>query len=187
MLIYNFHFGKKTINDAGKYVSVDLMFKSGKQLSKLANYKNNFGTGMAPSVGIGSVGNGWENITCQIGVGELPGDEITGIVISYDKPELSGSYLAYFDDILISVKKDNSTAIASKQNAKIIQYISTRNKVLIFNNVDLNSIVKIYDLSGKLLSDLVLSHAELPSNFVKGIYLVKVINKQGVYIQKIIL
>ncbi|HUX55654.1 MAG TPA: glycoside hydrolase family 71/99-like protein [Bacteroidales bacterium] len=55
-------FWKKTINELGKYVSVDLMFKSGKKLSNLINYKNNFGLSMDPSSGIGTVGAGWVNI-----------------------------------------------------------------------------------------------------------------------------
>ncbi|MCK7532002.1 MAG: hypothetical protein MZV63_13745 [Marinilabiliales bacterium] len=36
-------FRKKTINELGQYVSVDLLFKSGKKLSKLTGYGNNLG------------------------------------------------------------------------------------------------------------------------------------------------
>jgi hypothetical protein len=179
-------FWKKTINELGKYVSVDLMFKSGKQLSKLPFYKNNTGQSMNPTVGIGTVGAGWENFTCQIGVGELVGDEITGISIAFDKPASSGSYLAYFDDIFISTKKDNSTAISSVEYDEKFQFISSRNQTLLFNNVALESIIKIYDISGMLLSDFVLSNTEVPTNLRKGIYVVKVINKSGIYNQKII-
>ena len=180
-------FWKKTTNEPGKYVSVDLRFKSGKRLSKLTNYKNNTGLSMAPSVGIGTVGNGWENVTCQIGVGDLIGDEISGICIVYDKPSSSGSYLAYFDDILISIKKDNSTDMAALKNNERFQYVSSINQTLSFKNIALNSNVKIYDLSGRLLSDFILNNTEVPANLRKGIYLVKVVNKQGVYNQKIIL
>ena len=180
-------FWKKTTNELGRYVSVDLIFKSGKRLSKLTNYKNNFGSGMAPSVGIGTVGNGWENVSCQIGLGELLGDEIAGISIAFDKPASSGSYLAYFDDILISIKKENSTARAAIKTNEKFQFVSSINHILMFNNVPLNSVVKVYDISGKLLSEFVLNNTEVPTNLRKGIYLVKVINKSGVYNQKIIL
>jgi hypothetical protein len=180
-------FWKKTTNEPGQYVLVDLMFKSGKKLSKLTNYKNNTGLSMDPSAGIGTVGFGWENFTCQIGFGELIGDEITGISIAFDKAASSGSYLAYFDDILISIKKDNSTDIAVLKNNETSPYVSSINQTLCFKNIAINSNVKIYDLSGRLLSDFILNNTEVPANLRKGIYLVKVINKQGVYDQKIIL
>jgi len=180
-------FWKKTINDLGKYVSVDLMFKSGKKLSKLINYKNNLGLSMDPSAGIGTVGAGWENITCRIGVGELVDDEITGIIITFDQPASSGSYLAYFDDILISIRKDGPNDIDEVQDKEKIQYVFSRNQALVFKAAALNSNVKIYDISGRLLSDFVLGSNEVPVNLRNGVYIVKVTNKQGVYSQKIIL
>lgn len=180
-------FWKKTTNDLGKYVSVNLIFKSGKRMSKLTNYKNNFGLSMAPSVGIGTVGNGWENVSCQIGVGELLGDEISGISIAFDKPASSVSYLAYFDDILISIKKDNPTVLAVIKNNQILQFVTSGSQSLIFNNIRLNSHVKVYNISGKLLSEFVLNNKEVPTDLRNGIYLIQVINNQGIYSQKIIL
>lgn len=180
-------FWKKTIDESGKFVSVDLLFKSGKRLSKLAGYKNNFGSGMAPSVGIGAVGNNWENVTCLIGSGELIGDEITGICILYDKPASSGSYLAYFDDILISIKKDNSTALTLPKDNQRLSLVKSGNGKLIFGQIPMESRIKIYDLSGKLLSEFVLNKTEVQTNLKQGIYLVQVINKEGIYNQKIIL
>jgi hypothetical protein len=180
-------FWKKTINEPGQYVSVDLLFKSGKKLSKLISYKNNLGLSMDPSSGIGTVGAGWENITCKIGVGELVGDEITGIAVTFDKPASFGSYLAYFDDILISSRVNGPTAIDKVPVKEKIQYLYTRNQTLVFNAAAINSNVKIYDISGKLLSDFILGSTEVPVNMCKGIYIVKVINKQGVYSQKVIL
>ncbi len=180
-------FWKKTSNEPGKYVTIDLIFKSGKKLSKLTNYKNNTGLSMAPSVGIGTVGNGWENFTCQIGVGELIGDEVTGICIAYDQPSSSGSYLAYFDDLLISVKKDNTTSLEVIKNNQLPQFVRSVNQTLIFNNIHLNSHVKVYDISGKLLSEFVLYNTEVPVDLKSGIYIVSATNKQGVYNQKIIL
>lgn len=179
-------FSKKTENEHGRYVSVDLLFKSGKRLSKLANYRNNFGSGMAPSTGIGTVGNGWENVTCQIGDGELIGDEITGIFIVYDKPA-SGSYLAYFDDILLSTKEISSATLPPVKNSQLFPTITTRNNALIFKNIPINSKIKVYDLSGKQLTEFVLNKTEVSTNLRKGIYLIQVQNKQEVYHQKIIL
>lgn len=180
-------FWKKTTNEPGKYVSVDLLFKSGKRLSKLAGYKNNLGTGMAPSVGIGTVGNDWENVTCKIGVGELIGDEISGICIFYDKPSSSGSYLAYFDDILISTEKGNSTGLSPIKNDHISPIITSKNGALIFSNIQLQSTVKIFDTSGRTLLEFVLNSTEMPTNLRNGIYLIQVINKQGIHNQKIVL
>jgi hypothetical protein len=180
-------FWKKTINELGKYVSVDLMFKSGKKLGKLINYKSNLGLSMDPSSGIGTVGAGWENITCQIGVGELVGDEITGIIITFDQPASAGSYLAYFDDIFISTGKDFPNAIDEVQNKEKNQFVFSRNRMLVFNTAALNSIVKIFDISGRLLSDFVLGSIEVPINLPHGLYIVAIKNKQGIFSQKIIL
>ncbi len=180
-------FWKNTSNELGKYVSVDLMFKSGKKLSKLINYKNNMGMSMDPSSGTGTVGGGWENITCMLGVGELIGDEITGIVITYDKPSSNGSFQAYFDDVFISTSKESPNAVDEVYNEEIIQYFYVRNQTLVFKDAALNSIIKIYDISGKLLSDFLLERTEVPLNMRNGIYVVVVIDKQGVYSQKIIL
>jgi hypothetical protein len=141
---------------------------------------------MAASAGIGTVGNGWENIICQIGAGELIGDEISGICIVYDKPA-SGSYLAYFDDLLISTKEISSAALSPLKNSKVLPTITSRNRALIFTNVPVNSVVKVYDLSGKRLSEFVLKTSEVTTNLRNGVYLIQVINKQGVYNQKIIL
>jgi hypothetical protein len=180
-------FWKKTINDPGKYVSVDLMFKSGKRLSKLTNYKSNLGLSMDPSSGIGTAGAGWENIRCLIGVGELVSDTITGILITFDQLSSAGSYLAYFDDIFISTGDDFPNSIDEVQNKEKIQFVFSTNKTLVFNDAALNSIVKIYDISGRLLSDFVLGSTEVPINLRQGIYIIMLINKQGEFSQKIIL
>jgi hypothetical protein len=120
-------------------------------------------------------------------VGELVGDEITGIIITYDKPASSGSYLAYFDDIFISTRDDVYNAIDEVQGKEKIKFVFLRNKSLVFNADGLDSIVRIYDISGKLLSDFVLESTEVPINQGNGIYIVVMINNQRVYSQKIIL
>ena len=182
-----FSFWKKTINESGRYVSVDLLFKSGKKLSKLTNYKNNLGLSMDPSSGIGRVGAGWEKITCKIGEGELVGDEITGILITYDKPESSGSYLAFFDDIFISTREDTYNAIEDVPDRYEYQFVFLRNRKLVFDDSILNSTIKIYDISGRLVSDFLLLNTEVPVNMKNGIYIIMAVKKGKVYSRKIFL
>jgi hypothetical protein len=93
-------FWKYSVNSLGQYTSVDLLFQSGKRLSNLPTYVDSVGYAMTPAVARGTVGT-WQKFTCQIGVGQLIGDVITGILIGYDNPSTSGSYTAYFDDIII--------------------------------------------------------------------------------------
>lgn len=92
-------FRKYTVNELGRYSSVDLQFKSGKVLRALPAYTDNFGNNMHPATPRGTFG--WQKFTCQIGKGELIGDEINAIIIAYDNPNASGDFTAYFDDIII--------------------------------------------------------------------------------------
>jgi len=93
-------FWKYSVDDLGQYTSVDLLFQSGKRLSNLSAYTDSVGYAMTPNVARGKLG-AWQKFTCQIGVGELVGDVITGILIGYDHPSASGTFTAYFDDIII--------------------------------------------------------------------------------------
>ena len=93
-------FWKYAADQLGQYTSVDLLFQSGKRLKSLPAYTDNNGNAMTPLIARGPIGV-WENYTCQIGTGELIGDVITGIIIGYDFPSATGSYTAYFDDIVI--------------------------------------------------------------------------------------
>lgn len=100
-------FWKYTVNNPGRYTSVDLTFRSGKVLRSLSAYKDNNGNTMHPNVGRGTVGS-WQKFSCQIGKGELIGDEITGISIAYDNAALNGVFTAYFDDIIIEDAMDTT-------------------------------------------------------------------------------
>lgn len=93
-------FWKYSYNALGQYTTVDLQFKSGKNLHTLTAYKDNSGNAMDASIPRGNINN-WQKFTCQIGKGELIGDTITGLVVAYDKPVLNGNFIAYFDDIII--------------------------------------------------------------------------------------
>jgi len=103
-------FWKYTETELGRYTNIDLTFKSGKTLSALANYTDQYGNSMNPKNPRGTVGM-WEKITCQIGHDELVGDQITGIAIAYDHPETNGTFTAWFDDIII----ENSTELYVNQ------------------------------------------------------------------------
>jgi hypothetical protein len=93
-------FWKYSLNTLGQYTSIDLVFQSGKRLKNLPAYLDNNGNVMSPAIGRGTVGV-WQKFTCQIGVGELIGEVITGILVGYEHPSTTGSYTAYFDDIII--------------------------------------------------------------------------------------
>lgn len=116
-------FWKYTVNEPGKYTSVDLSFKSGKLLRNLSAYKDNNGIVMNPAIPRGTTG-AWQKFTCQIGKGELIGDEINGIIIGYNNASLSGNFTAYFDDIIIEDAADTSS---NKPKAPIGSHISLAN------------------------------------------------------------
>ena len=63
-------FWKYTVDELGKFTSVDLIFKSGKRLSSLPAYTDNNGAVMNPVAGRGIIGE-WRQYTCQIGKDEL--------------------------------------------------------------------------------------------------------------------
>jgi len=115
-------FWKYTVNNQGRNTSVDLTFKSGKVLRNLSAYKDNNGSVMHPNVARGTVGS-WSKFTCQIGKGELIGDEITGISIAYDNAAQTGTFTAYFDDIIIEDAQDTTVTNPSPAPVGSIIYL----------------------------------------------------------------
>jgi hypothetical protein len=111
-------FWKYSFDNLSYYTNVDLIFQSGKRLSALPAYTDNYGYSMKPTAPRGIVGT-WQQYTCQIGVGELIGDVITGIIIGYENPATSGSYTAYFDNIIIedAPVSPNAPVITSSTSA----------------------------------------------------------------------
>ena len=91
--------------------------------------------------------------------------------IKYDWGFNIEQYLAYFDDILISTKKDNSTGLAPIKNNQLLPFVTSKNRTLIFNNIHINSHVKVYNISGRLLSEFVLNSTEVPMDLRNGIYI----------------
>lgn len=115
-------FWKYTVNNQGRFTSVDLTFRSGKVLRNLTAYKDNNGAVMHPNVGRGTVGS-WSKFSCQIGKGELIGDEITGISIAYDNAAQTGTFTAYFDDIIIEDAQDTTVTNPSPAPLGSIIYL----------------------------------------------------------------
>ncbi len=93
-------FWKKTDNDLGRYVFVDLRSKNGLYLRNAFVDQN--GASMNAATPHGSVGAGWEKFSCEFGKDALLGDTIIEIQINFSKTGTeTGPYLAYFDDFLI--------------------------------------------------------------------------------------
>jgi hypothetical protein len=183
-------FWKKTENELGRYLFVDLMTKNGRDLRD-NGYRDQNGTSMTPSVAHGTAGAGWEQFACQFGNGILLGDTITGIVIAYDHSG-SGPYSAYFDDFLVEEGQDVPTAIivpVSNQN-KFIVYPNPSNGL--FNlkmNLPGEYQMIVYDSSGNLLSnrksDNVNEMVDL-TRYSSGVYMLSIISDKNKYFQKLV-
>jgi hypothetical protein len=181
----HFSFWKKTVDELGRYVSLDLIFKSGKRLSQLPAYTDNHGTAMHPASGRGTTGGDFEQFICNIGKGELLGDEITGIAVAYDKAAASGSFTAYFDDVLLetnTVTTIGSSILPERLNNRI--YFS--NNTLHFRDFELNSKVIIYNVTGKAIQSFQLDKNRVSVNLPAGIYIVSTCSDKSIYSQKII-
>ncbi|NOR75123.1 MAG: T9SS type A sorting domain-containing protein, partial [Draconibacterium sp.] len=180
-------FWKKTLDDLGQYVSIDLTFKSGKKLSQLSSYVDNNGTGMNPGLGHGTVGGDFEQFICEIGKGELLGDEITGIIVAYDKAASSDSYTSYFDDIEIATNLPLfPTGIADKI-LKNNKQIFIENKVLNFKNFSFGTDVVIYNIAGRTMKSFRLNTNRVKVDLPNGIFIVSTRSDNTVYSQKIVI
>jgi hypothetical protein len=180
-------FWKKTVDDLGQYVSVDLTFKSGKKLSELSSYTDDKGIGMNPALGRGTVGGGFEQFVCELGKGELLGDEITEIIVSYDHPTASGSYNAYIDDVLIATDIPYFPTGISDNRIKQNNRIFFDHNVLNFKDFTFGSVVDIYDISGRLMKSFKLNSSWVAVDLPDGIFIVATRSHNSVYSQKIVI
>lgn len=181
-----FSFWKNTINELGRYVSIDLKFESGKRLSNLNGYTDQNGNKMDPSAGNGTTGAGYEQIVCEIGKGELTGDRIVAIIVSYNKGAASGSYMAYFDDILLTTENisiPNGISIHKKKENRI----TFTNQTLNFINIPLQSEVRIYNVAGVALKTFHLGEMQVPVHLKDGVYLITVTSGKELYSQKVLI
>lgn len=176
-------FYKYTVNELGIYTSVDLMFKSGKFLRNLSEYLDNYGNGLNPENGHGSVDAGWEKFTCQIGKGELLGDTITGIILGYDHPVASGTYTAYFDDIIIQDSSDDYTSVP-KTSIVENAVVHSNNGIIYIRPIG-NSRIKIYNLSGQLIFNQQTENS-ISKQLEKGVYILKIENNGKVESKSVI-
>lgn len=178
-------FWKYTLDELGKYTSVDLIFKSGKKLSALSSFTDNNGVAMNPNQPRGTIGQ-WQKYTCQVGKDELIGDQITGLVIAYDHPVESGTYTAYFDDVIIEYGEGNGvpTAVASVENDHSARVYSKDGQIHI-DQLSPDSNVGIYRLSGQLYWQGKNSSASLHLAVQSGFYVVRIQNKGNIQSEKV--
>jgi len=176
-------FQKYTVNDLGRYTSVDLMFASGKRLRNLSGYLDNNGNGIHPGNGCGNVGDEWENITCQIGKGVLLGDTITGIILGYDHPVAGGTYTAYFDDIIIRDSNDDYSDVTNA-STRFNATVYSINGIIHIRPVGY-SLIRIYNISGQLIYNCQTENpVSLP--FEKGVYILQIENNGKVESKSVI-
>ncbi len=178
-------FWKKTIDELGRFVSVDLQFASGRRLSQLDSFTDQNGHNIHTSTGRGIVDKGYEQFVCEIGKGDLLNDSITAIVVSYDKAAASGSFNAYLDDILITTG-DPSSSIGFSEISVQRNRIYFSGNSLHFEDTPIHSQVTIYNISGVALKTFTLQSSQVPVQLPVGVYVVTTESKSGFYGQKII-
>jgi len=183
-------FWKKTENDYGRYVSVDLRSKKGVYLS--SSYTDQNGTSMNPATPHGTVGDGWENFSCEFGKGVLLGDTITDIYINYDHAGAGTStYLAYFDDFLIEENiNPNAITNISSDNVFVLSQNPTNGTFSLKMNVEGEYLLQVYDISGvNLTSRKSYNRNETIdlSNYGSGVYILNLTINGKKYYQKIVM
>jgi hypothetical protein len=179
-------FWKYTVDELGKFTSVDLIFKSGKRLSSLPAYTDNNGAVMNPGAGRGIVGE-WRQYTCQIGKDELVGDEVDGIIIAYDHPVEGGVFTAYFDDIMIEYGEGNGvpTALNPVEKSNLCTVYSDRSHIVIANLLP-ESQLYVYSISGQLIwqtNKSLSDHLQIPVR--TGFYVVKIFKDGKIQSEKV--
>lgn len=176
-----FSFWKNTADELGKYVSLDLEFASGKILSMLTGYTDNNGIPVSPASGRGTVTSpDFERFHCLFGKGELIGDVVTGIRITYDHPASSGSFSAYFDDIVFAGDESvlSIPAISTGNYSDIYAY----NNEIIVREINNKTDISVYNVSGQLIYKEITTGPQVSIPVKKGIYIVIV--KEGVKIRR---
>ena len=182
-------FWKKTENELGRYVFVDLKSKKGVYLKNL--YTDQNGTSMNATTAHGTVGGDWEKFSCNFGSDVLLGDTITEIHINFDKTGTeTGSYLAYFDDFLIEVNQNpNSVSNLSADNVFTLSQNLSNATISLKMNVDGEYTIQIYDISGVNIlnskSDNPTTTIDL-SNYGSGVYVLNLTINNKKYYRKIL-
>ncbi|MGL5113424.1 MAG: T9SS type A sorting domain-containing protein, partial [Flavobacterium sp.] len=182
-------FWKKTENELAKYIFVDLITASGKKVST-QGYNDQSGNSMRATTPHGTVGEGWEKFTCDLGRGTLLGDTIVGITLNYETTG-TGAFEAYFDDFLIEESqsldiKDNTESIISK----IAVYPNPSTGQFNFENLSNKEVeIVIYELNGELIQNSKSNATNIVLDLTKkpnGIYLLHIKEGNNNYVQKLI-
>ena len=182
-------FWKKTENELGKYVFVDIITASGKKVST-QGYKDQNGNSMSASTPHGTVGAGLEKFTCDLGNGALLGDTIVGITLNYEAIGI-GNFEAYFDDFLIEEPQslDINTSTESIVS-KIAVYPNPSTGQFNFENLSNKEVeISVYSLSGILIQNSKSEATNVSidlSNKPNGVYLLNIKYGNTNYIQKLI-
>ena len=113
----------------------------------------------------------WENFICQIGKGELVGDTISGIIIAYDHPAVSGVFTAYFDDLLIEDDNSSTNIYQLKKNNSSKNLFIDQEQITI-KNLENNSSIKIYNCMGQIVKNIDTSDSEIQFNIQQGLYII---------------
>lgn len=179
-------FWKKTIDELGRFVSLDLQFASGQRLSRLNSFTDQNGNNMHPSTGRGTVNQGYEQFVCEIGKGELIKDSITAIIVSYDKAATSASFSAYLDDILITTG-DLSSSVRDSRASEQRNRIYFSGNHLHFVDTPIQSQVTIFNISGMAIKSFKLESPQVPVQLPFGVYFVTTKSGSNFYAEKIII
>lgn len=181
-------FWKKTENELGRYVFVELKSKKGIVLK--GNYTDQNGASMSPATPHGTVGGDWEKFSCNFGSGVLTGDTIVEIQINFDKTGTeTGTYLAYFDDFLIE-ENHQPNAVGLLSSDKVFEiYQQASNKTFQLRmNEEVPYLLQIFDISGvSILSKRLNARVETidMSRFGSGVYLIQLTLNNQKYYRKI--
>lgn len=181
-------FCKKTINEPGRYVSVDITTKNNKTLRDYG-YVDQNGLTMHPSAARGTVGGGYEQFCCKFGSGILLGDTITGIVIGYESSG-AGTYTAYFDDFQID-ELPYITNVRVPENSDLLNISSyglPKGKYKITMPCAGDYLLSISDVSGKVrfISSFANPETEVDlSSLSNGVYIISITSPAKKYIRKL--
>lgn len=182
-------FWKRTEDELGRYVFVDLKSKKGLYLKNVAIDQND--ASMNPTIPHGTVGAGWEKFSCNFGKDVMLGDTITEIHINFDKTvALTGVYTAYFDDFLIEESQNaNSSSEIATDNIFVVSQNAINAKFNLKINVDGEHLLQVYNVSGvNLIKRKSINPIEIIdlSNYGSGVYVLSLTINNKKYFQKIV-
>ncbi|MHC1705729.1 MAG: T9SS type A sorting domain-containing protein [Tenuifilaceae bacterium] len=182
-------FWKKTENDLGRYIFIDLVTKTGKNLSNYG-YKDQHENSMSPAIAHGTLGGGWEQFSCQFGDGVLLGDTITGIFIQYEHSG-TGIYTAYFDDLLIEDGQELSNGLLydNHENSVYVYPNPSNGLYNIHRNANSEFQISVYNSTGNLLINRISQKSNEIINlsqYVSGIYILRITDKSHSFFKKLI-